>query len=537
MVSRASRPLQHQPLVSIVMAPRNLHHGLISTAIASVAHQTYSNWELCLCAQGPFSSETCELLRELALGDSRIRLDLNDDTRSSTEASNRALELTSGELVAFLDWNNELEPAALYEFVALLDERPDIDVVYSDENELDAHGRCCRTLLKPSWSPEYLRGVMYVGQLLMIRRRLVNEVGGLDPIFDGVQIYELLLRVSERAVRVEHLPLVLCHSREVGGSIPLTRTNLGRLQARAVQLHLDRTEIPAIASPHEELPLTTVLRPRPRGAWPLVSIVISTSGTAEQIPRCLDSIYERTDYSQFEVIVVAAGSQDRAVQAAIDRHPVIVVPYDGSYNRSRAMNLGAVASSGQLIVLLDDRVEVVMPGWLQTLAWQTELTGVGAVGPLLVHPNGTVQHAGVVLARGGPIDDVLRGVPTNVNAGADWLACSREVSAVTGTCLMTRRSLFDDVGGLNELFAAHHQDVDFCLQIRKRGLSVLFTPQAVLVHHVTASQDDSYEWLDRAILLDRWQSVLEEGDPYFKPSASLEHAQAGIEEEPTVAIS
>lgn len=541
MVSRASRPLRHQPLVSIVMAivmaPRNPDHGLISTAIASVVRQTYPNWEVCLCAQGPFSSETRELLRELALGDSRIQLDLTDDTRSSTDAGNRALERASGEFVAFLDCNNELEPTALYEFVALLEERPDVDVVYSDEDELDLQGSRCRAVLKPIWSPEYLRGFMYVGQLLMIRRRLVDEVGGFDPMFDGVQVYELLLRVSERVVRVEHLPLVLCHSRDVAGSIISTRADLGRLQARAVQRHLDRTATPAIASPHEKVPRRTVLRPKPRGTWPFVSIVIPTSGAPDHIPRCLESIYERTDYSRFEVIVVAAGPQDPAVQAAFDRHPVIVAPFDGSYNHSRAINLGAAASSGQLIVLLDESAEIVMPAWLQTLAWQTELTGVGAVGPLLVHPNRTVQHAGVVLGRGGPIDDVLRGVPTTVHRGAGWLACTREVSAVTGTCLMTRRSLFDEIGGLNELFAAHYQHVDFCLQIRKRGLSILFTPRAVLVNHMTASQNDSYEWLDRAILLDRWQTVLDDGDPYSHPSASVQHAEARIEGEPTVATS
>jgi GT2 family glycosyltransferase len=434
--------------------------------------------------------------------------------------------------VAFLDHDDELEPTALHEFVALVDERPRTDVVYSDEDKLDPNGHRCEAFFKPDWSPEYFRGVMYVGHLLMIRRSLVEEVGGFDPSFDGVQDYELMLRVSERNPRIEHLPLVLYHWRKIPGSLASSsdaKPSIGNVQARAVQAHLDRAGIPAVAAPHDELPHRAVLRPKPRSSWPSVSIVIPTKDAPEHISRCLDSIYRLTDYNPFEVVVVDTGTQDPAALAAIRRHPVVVEPFDEPFNFSRAINAGVAASSGELVVLLNNDTEVVDRDWLQTLAWLAELPGVGAVGPLLVYPDRTVQHAGVVLGFRGTADHVLRGAPATGDGYAGSLAATREVSAVTAACLMVRRSTFDEVGGLNEYFGTHYQDVDFCLKLRKRGLRNLFTPRAALVHHESASRGSSYDRLDRALLLDRWQKVIDEGDPYYSPHFSLDHVDYRID--------
>jgi len=250
--------------------------------------------------------------------------------------------------------------------------------------------------------------------------------------------------------------------------------------------------------------------------------VIPTRDASEHISRCLDSIYRITDYPRYQVVVVDTGTKENAALEAIRRHPVALVPFDAPFNFSRAINAGVVESSGDFVVLLNNDTEVIDADWLKTLTWQTELPGVGAVGPLLVYPDGTVQHAGVVLGFRGTADHVLRGASAGTDGYAGSLAATREVSGVTAACLMTRRSIFDEIGGLNEYFGTHYQDVDFCLQLRKRGLRILFTPHTTLIHHESASRGDSYDRLDRAILLDRWQSTIEQGDPYYNPNFSLD---------------
>lgn len=529
-VSRAGRPLATRPLISVILPTWNTDPDLLVRAISSVSQQTYANWELCICDDGSSRSDTRETLRQLVTCDTRLKVVFAESNQGISAASNMALELASGEFVTFLDHDDELTPEALYEFVGFFDEQPDIDVVYSDEDKIDVRGKRSEPFCKPDWSPEYFRGVMYVGHLLMIRRSLVEAVGGFDSSFDGVQDYELMLRISERTDRIEHVALVLYHWRKTPSSLASAtdaKADIAAIQARAVQAHLDRTGTPAVASPHPTLPHRAVLRPKPRSKWPSVSIVIPTKNAPTHIARCLGSIFERTNYPSFEVVVVDNGTDDADARAALERHPVKLVAYDESYdesfNFSHSNNLGVAAAEGKHVVLLNNDTEVVDAGWLQTLVWHAELPGVGAVGPLLTYPDGTVQHAGVVLGFRGTADHVMRGAPSTSDGYAGSLACTHEVSAVTGACLTTPRSVYEEAGGLNEYFATHYQDVDFCLRLRERGLRIIFTPRTRLIHYESASRGSQYDHLDRAVLLDRWQTVIARGDPYYNPNFSLEH--------------
>jgi GT2 family glycosyltransferase len=525
LVSRAGRRLAISPLISVIVPTWNTDPDLLVKAISSVRQQSYSNWELCIADDGSTDPETRAALQELAASDTRINVAFNDANRGIAAASNTALSLASGEFVAFLDHDDELIPEALYEFVGLIDEQPDVDVVYSDEDKLDGRGRPCEPFHKPDWSPEYFRGVMYVGHLLMTRRSLVESVGGFDSSFDGVQDYELVLRLSERTNRIAHIPLVLYHWRKTPLSVASSsnaKSNIAELQAQAVQAHLDRTETSATATRHSSLPHRVVLEARPRQRWPKVTIVIVTKDAPKYISRCLTSIYERTEYVPFEVVVVDNGTTDSDARAVLGRYAVKVVEFDEPFNFSRANNLGVEAATGEHVVLLNNDTEVVDADWLRTLVWHSELPGVGAVGPLLTYPEGTVQHAGVVLGFRGTADHVMRGVPADVDGYAGSLACTHEVSAVTGACLMTCRETYIESGGLSEYYATHYQDVDFCLRLRKRGLRILFTPRTRLIHHEGVSRGSEYDILDRALLLDRWKAVIDRGDPYYNPNFSLE---------------
>jgi GT2 family glycosyltransferase len=260
-----------------------------------------------------------------------------------------------------------------------------------------------------------------------------------------------------------------------------------------------------------------VIVPADRETWPLISIIIPTKDAPELIGRCLDTIFEKTSYRNFEVIVVDNGTTNSEARAAFERHPVRVVPFNEPFNFSRGINLGAAASKGDYLLLLNNDTEIVDPAWLDRLAFYLELPKVGAVGPLLLYPDGTVQHAGVALGLRGTADHVMRRVRAGEDGYAGSLSCSREVAAVTAACLMVRKSTYDKLGGLNELFGTIYQDVDFCLRLRRENLSILYVSATRLIHHESASRGRHYDHLDRALLIDAWAETISAGDPFHDP--------------------
>ena len=442
-------------------------------------------------------------------------------------ATNRALAAAGGEFVAFLDHDDELDPDALLECVRRLDEKPDTDVVYTDEDKLDRHGRRSEPFFKPDWSPELFRGVMYVGHLLLVRRTLVERAGGLDSTFDGVQDYELMLRVSERTERIEHVPRILYHWRKLPGSIAASteaKSGISELQASAVTAHLERCGIASVARPNPAFPHRAILEPKPRSRWPRVTVIVPTKDAPAHLERCLRSIFGRSTYPSFEVILVDNGTTDPEARRLFELHPVEVLSFDEPFNFSRVNNLGVAHASGEFVVFLNNDTEVRTPEWLEILVHLAERGGAGAVGPLLVYPNGTVQHAGVVLGLRGTADHIMRGLPATADGHAGSLSCAREVSAVTAACMALRRETFLEAGGFDEHFGTHYQDVDLCLRLRRAGLRNLFTPRAIVRHDESATRGADYDHLDRALLLDRWGETIARGDPYYSPRLSLSGA-------------
>jgi GT2 family glycosyltransferase/SAM-dependent methyltransferase len=516
--------LHVRPLISVITPVFNTDPRWLMRAVESLRAQSYSRWELCICDDGSTGDRTRQALSELA-DDPSIRIVRNESNGGISAASNRALELAKGDFVAFLDHDDELAPEALLECVSVLNEKPDTDILYTDEDKVDRRGRHSKPFHKPDWSPELFRGVMYVGHLLVVRLALVEEVGGLDSAFDGVQDYELMLRLSERTTRIEHVPRILYHWRKLPESVASStdaKPGISALQAAAVNAHLGRCSVDAEAQPHPKLPHRVVIDPKPRLAWPSVDIVIPTKDAPQHIGRCLNSLYAQTTYPNFQVFVVDNGTTDPDALRAIRSSGASVVPFEEPFNFSRAINSGVAAGGGEFVVLLNNDTEVLTQDWLQAMVWLAESPDVGAVGPLLLYPNRTVQHAGVVLGMRGTADHIMRGYPADADGYAGSLACTREVSAVTGACMLVGRSLYRELGGLDVHFATHYQDVDFCLKLRQRGLRNLFTPRSVLIHHESASRGSNYDHLDRALLLDRWGDTIARGDPYYSPWLSLE---------------
>jgi O-antigen biosynthesis protein len=513
---------QHEkPLFSLITPTYNTRPEWLTEAALGLLGQSFANWEWCIVDDGSQDRQTKKMLEYLGGVSPRVRVEFASNTGISA-ATNRALDLAQGDYICFLDHDDLLHWSALESMAEKAGEG--YDVVYSDEDKLDDQsGDLVEPFFKPAWSPEYFRGVMYIGHLLCVRREIACQTR-FDSAFDGVQDFEFMLRVSETGAKIGHIPRVLYHWRKTPGSIAEAsgaKPQAGALQQSAVNAHLKRLNLPARAE-QTELPHRLKILPAPRSDFPPVSIIIPTKDAPEMLDRCLKSLSEKTSYPKFEVILIDNETTDERALQLMEQHRARRILFPNPFNFSRANNQGAIAATGEFLVFLNNDTEIIAAGWLQQLLYYAEQPDIGAAGALLIYEDRTVQHAGVALGMRGTADHTMRGFPMGVDGYAGSLACAREVSAVTGACLMIRKSLFHEIGGFNEHFFTAYQDVDLCLRLRERGLRLVCTPQALVVHHESVSRRSYYDMIDRMLLLDQWERVIERGDPYYNPNLNLE---------------
>jgi GT2 family glycosyltransferase len=365
---------------------------------------------------------------------------------------------------------------------------------------------------------------MYVGHLLCVRRALAEVCGGFDSRFDGVQDFEFFLRFSELSDKINHIAEILYHWRAVQGSVAADREakgDLGRLQQEAVQAHLDRLGLPAKAKagdyPHRVkiIPMSLVSQPK-------VSIIIPTKDSPDILHQCLYSLFSRTQYSSFEVLCIDNSTTEPKALEEMRDAPVERVVLSGAFNFSKANNLGLKHATGDYLVFMNNDIEVLNADWIEQMLYYAEQWDVGAVGSLLFYPNGSIQHAGVVLGCRGTADHVLRGHSGLSDGYAGSLSCAHEVSAVTAACMMMRRNVYEAVGGFNEHFFTAYQDVDLCLKVRQQKKRIIFTPHARFLHHESASRGYYYDHVDRHLLLDYWEPLIKAGDPYYNSNFNID---------------
>jgi GT2 family glycosyltransferase len=486
--------LADRPLISVVMPVYETDPGHLREAIASVRAQTYPDWELVVVDDGSKRQSTRRAVSRAVSRDPRITGRMLGRNSGISAATNAGLELCRGELVAFLDHDDTLAPGALLRVAQAFDER-EVDVAYTDQDKLTADGRRTAPFLKPDWSPVYALGAMYVGHLLVARRELISEAGGLDSAFDTIQDFDLLLRLSERTERIHHIPEVLYHWRAIPGSIALgedEKEGVTLLQARAVNAHLGRRGIAIEAMPHPSIPHRLRLRPRARGNAPAVSVVIPSRGDSDS---AVSAVRERTVYKPLQVFVEEA---------------------DGPFNPGRLANRGAARSNAEFLLFLGEDAEITEPDWVEQLLLYSQLPSVGAVGPTLVHPDGRVSAAGIAIGLYDPAVPAMRGFGGGGDGYYGSLSVPREVSAIGMECMLVRRSLFDRVGGFEEAYSRQFSDYDLCLKLREAGASVVCAPAPRTLDHTTEAQRRSdFDVLDRALFVDRWYERLAEGDPYY----------------------
>jgi GT2 family glycosyltransferase len=505
--------LPSRPLISVVMPTYETQPRHLREAIWSVATQEYPNWELVIVDDGSTNRSTLRELARWDARDERIVVRMLDRNSGISAATNQAIEQCRGELVAFLDHDDALTSDALLRMARAFGDA-EIDVAYSDQDKITARGERSDPFLKPDWSPVYALGAMYIGHLLVARRELIREAGGLDPAFDGIQDFELLLRMSDRTDRIHHLDRVLYHWRATAGSValdPSEKPGIDELQARAVNEHLQRHGIRARAVPHGEIAHRLRLAPEPLEAPPSVSVVIPTRAGAT---RALGPPLERTGYSHLEVIVVQPEWVDGGDPPA-ERVLRVGDPGD-TFNPGRAANLGAARSSGEWLLFLGEDVEVTERNWVQRLVAHAGLPGVGAVAPTLTQPDGRVDEAGLAIGLYDPVVAAMRGFPADSDGYYGSLSCAREVSALGMDCLLIRRTDFDRVGGFEEAYSRQHQAHDLCMRLAKLGLSCVCAPGPLTITHSTEGQRlADFDVSDRALFVERFYERLQAGDPYY----------------------
>ena len=532
--SRADRVGTDAPLISILLPVYQTPERWLRRCIESVIAQAYPRWQLCIVDDASPDGRVMEILEEYARKDDRIEVMRRDVNGHISEASNSALAIARGSHIALLDHDDELRPHALLEMAEAITAIPDTGLVYSDEDKVDADGRRFDPYFKPDFDPDLLRSQNYVCHFTVIRADLVRAVGGFRKGFEGSQDHDLILRCTERLApeQVKHVPKVLYHWRAIPGSTALTRDAkdyASSAGARAVGEHLARR--------HPDARVEELSHGHFRVHWPLpapapkASLVVPTRDRVGLLRMCVESILERTTYPDFEVVVVDNQSSDPealAYLAQLERRDrVRLLRYDAPFNYSAINNWAVGQCDGTVIGLVNNDIEVISPGWLDEMVSQAMRSEVGAVGAMLYYPNDTIQHAGVVLGVHGVAAHLYAGMPRGYPGHGGRARVAQALSAVTGACLLVRRAVYEQVGGLDESLQVAFNDIDFCLRLRAAGYRNIWTPFAELYHHESASRgsEDTEEKKRRfaaevEFMQRRWGDVLT-ADPAYNVNLSL----------------
>ncbi len=522
------------PKISVVMAAYATPAALIRAAIASVQAQLYPHWELCIADDGSPGEALWRVLEDCARKDRRIRVIRRPENGQITAATNSALALATGDFVAFMDHDDLLTEHALYLVAATVEQHPDASLIYSDEDKIDERGLRSQPYFKTGWNAELMLGQNMVNHLAVYRRSLIEDLGGLREGFEGAQDHDLALRAAERVGpdRIRHIPWVLYHWRWRGRQGSFSRRQAeacADAARRAVGAHLILTDQDGatVSNQPGAARWLRVHRALPSPP-PLVSIIVPTRDRLDLLARCAEGVLHGTDYGQLELIIVDNGSVEPETLAHFDMlvadPRVRLLPAPGPFNFSALMNRAVAEARGEIILLLNNDISMIGPDWLSEMVSHAVRPSVGAVGARLLYPDGTIQHAGVVLGTGGVAGHLHVGAPGEYSGYQGHLRLTRNVSAVTAACLALRRTVWDEVGGMDaENLTIAFNDVDLCLKIRGRGYDIIWTPFAELYHHESASRGLDLEPAaaarfqgEIATMRARWGDVLD-NDPFYGP--------------------
>lgn len=512
--------LKYQPKISILVPVYNVLDKHLIPCIESVLEQEYTNWELCLADDCSTWDNVRTTLKKYE-SNPQIKIAYREKNGHISECTNSALEMATGEFIAFLDCDDVLAPNALSEVVKLLNENPKLDFIYSDEDKIDDDGKKRHMPnFKPDWSPDTFMSFMYTCHFSVYRKSIVDEIGGLRKGFEGAQDYDFTLRFTEKTDSIGHIPKVLYHWRERDESTAKKANVKPYVLDAAKRSKEDAMKRRGIDADIELLEFDYQYRVNYKlSSYPKVSIIIPSKDNYDVLKRCVETLYQITDYCDFEVIVVDNGSnEDNQVlyQRLTEKFNAQYIYEKKDFNFSYMCNLGVHNAQGEYILLLNDDVEIIQKDWLARMVGQATLSHTGAVGAKLLYPNNkAIQHVGVVVNSDGPIH-MLCGLSDEYTHDFFRNTCVYNYLAVTGACLLVKKEKYEAVNGLFEGLPVAYNDVDFCFKLYKQGYYNVVRNDAVLIHHESVSR--GYDYLDETKMkrLYREKEILFSRHPQFK---------------------
>jgi len=537
--------LQKRPLVSIITPTYNTQKCYLTEMIESVLAQTYTNWELCVADDASTKVETVETLQYYENKYKNIKVIYRQNNGHISEASNSALSLAKGEYVTFLDHDDTLSPNALYEMVKKLNENPKLKLIYSDEDKIDENSKRYSPHFKSGWNPDMFFSQNYICHLVFLKTEVVDAIGGFRRGYEGSQDYDLLLR-SLHVIQddeIDRVEKILYHWRAIQGSTAYgsdEKTYAHNAGLRALQDYFTTQN----AHVHVEdgmLPNTykvNYLRDDIASS-PLVSILIPTRDGYDILQKCIQSIIEKTTYTNYEIVVLNNGTICKKTLTyfkTIEKHDKVrVLAYDKPFNYSEINNYGVSKSRGDIIALVNNDIEVVNGNWLDEMVSHARRKEIGAVGAKLYYDEGNIQHGGVVLGIGGVAGHAHKHFAHDAHGYFSRLKIVQNYSAVTAACLVVRKELFYEVGGLDEEnLTIAFNDVDFCLKLQEKGYRNLWTPYAELNHHESKSRgmEDTEKKKRRfeqevTYMINKWDQTLK-NDNYYNKNLTKKHENFGI---------
>lgn len=515
-----------RPSISILVPVFRTNPLILERTIESVRAQSYPAWELCLVDDHSESKEVDGVLARYA-ADSRIRVHKRAERGGISAASNNALAMATGEWIVLLDHDDELAQDALFHVVDEINREPEAGIIYSDEDHIDENGRRFDPFFKPQWSPNLILSENYVCHLMAFRRDLALSVNGFRSETDLSQDHDLLLRMSAKTEKISHIPKILYHWRTENESMKRASTHEEGIltsSRRAVQDYVNETRQGARVEPGRVPTRWRVRYPVPSDTR--VSILIPSGGKVRHLESVLAGLADRTDYRNFEVVIIDNSRGSEVDRFLKERAPkdITIRTFDQRnqpFNFSVINNRAVESCNSPLLLFLNDDTRPIDPGWLTAMVELAVLPKTGAVGAKLLYPDDTVQHGGIVMGVLGLCGHAFRGVPHEDRYYYDFPDVIRDVSAVTGACLMTPRRVFEEAGGFDEvLFPVAYQDVDLCLKIRANGYDVLYTPHALLYHDeakTKTARDLEPRAAETQALKMKWRDIVD-SDPFYNPN-------------------
>lgn len=526
----------YEPLLSVVIPAYKTPERYLREMLDSILAQTYTNWEVCIADGSPRGQSLERILQRYAEKDSRIRFQILGGNRGIAGNTNAALEMAQGDYVILADHDDTLPPHAFYEVAKAVNEHPDCDVIYSDEDKLDMDGKALfDPHFKPDFNGDLLTSVNYICHLFIVKKELLKQVGGFRQEFDGAQDYDFIFRCTEAAKGIHHIPKVLYHWRchqDSTASNPESKMYAFEAGSRAIMAHYERMGIRAekVEKGVDYGIYHTTFRIQ---GEPLVSVIIPNKDHRDDLDVCVRSLLERSSYRNLEFIVVENNSTEPATFAYYEKmqaeHPNFhVVTWEKGFNYSAINNFGASFAKGEYLLLLNNDTELIEPDSLKEMLGFCQREDVGIAGARLLYGDDTIQHAGVVIGFGGIAGHTFIGLHKAENSYFHRAMCAQDYSAVTAACLMTKKSVFEAVGGLSEELAVAFNDIDYCMKVRALGKMVVYAPYACLYHYESKSRglEDTPQKVERfnrevAIFIKKWPDIIREGDPYYNPNLTL----------------